>query len=312
MKLEGSFPVLMTPFTDEDKIDEVSQRRLVDFLIDAGSDGITMLANGSEGYALSDKERSQLIKVVVDQVSGRVPLVVTVSHFSTRIAIERSLEAEIPGVNAIMSLPPHFGVRPASLDGVYEYYEMLSEAVSIPVIVQDGPGSSGIQMPVEFLAKLANNIENVKALKIETKNTPPKIGEVKKMLKDDDVSIFGGHGGIVFIEELERGSNGCMPASDIPEVTAGIYDAYKAGEKEKAESIYNQCLPYMNFYLHCGIRYAPKEVLKMGGIIRSSRVRSPGLGAEVKWDEEAKRRLRYLVKKADLLALRYLDEKRKG
>jgi len=297
MEFKGSLPTLMTPFTEDDNIDEESQRSLVDFLIDAGSHGITMLANDGESYAVSDEERDRLIKIVIDQTNRRVPVVVTISHFSTKIAIKRSFKAKELGADAVMSLPPFFGLRPASLEGVYEYFSELS--------------NSGVQMSAEFLAKLANNIENIKALKIEAKKTPVKIGEVRKLLKNDkNVTILGGDGAITYIEELERGSDGTMAACDIPEVTANVYNLYKAGKKEEAESAFNYCLPYINFFLHCGIRYAPKEILKTGGIIKSSRVRAPGLGAEVTWDDTAKERAIYLAKKVNLLALRYFDNRR--
>jgi len=308
MELKGSFPTLMTPFAEDDEIEEESQRRLVDFLIDAGSHGIAMLANDGESYAVSDEERNRLIEIVVDQVNGRVPVVVTISHFSTKIAIERCFKAKELGADVVMSLPPFFGLRPASLEGVYEYFSALSDTVDIPIIVQDAPGSSGVQMSAEFLAKLANSIKNIKSLKIEAKKTPVKIDEVKKLLKNDkNLTIFGGDGAITYIEELERGSDGTMAACDIPEVTANIYNLYKAGKKKEAESIFNHYLPYINFFFHCGIRYAPKEILKIGGIIKSSRVRAPGLGAEVTWDDKAKERAIYLAKKVNLLALRYLN-----
>src|SRR6201987_1421157 len=101
-RYQGVFPVVPTIFDEGGGLDLDGQRRCVDFMIDAGSNGLCILANFSEQFVLSDAERDQIMGVVLDHVAGRVPVIVTTTHFSTRVCVERSLKAQAAGAAMVM------------------------------------------------------------------------------------------------------------------------------------------------------------------------------------------------------------------
>src|SRR3954451_22770163 len=108
-RYKGVFPVVPTTFTESGALDLESQKRCIDFMIDAGSNGICILANFSEQFVLGDDEREVLTKTILEHVAGRVPVIVTTTHFSTRICVERSRRAQAMGAAMVMVMPPYHG-----------------------------------------------------------------------------------------------------------------------------------------------------------------------------------------------------------
>src|SRR5437667_1960070 len=151
----GVFPVAPTIFDDRGELDLDGQRRCIDFMIDAGSNGICILANFSEQFVLTDVERDQVMLAVLDHVAGRVPVIVTTTHFGTRVCAERSRRAQDAGAAMVMVMPPYHGATlRASEEKIYEFYAALSDALAIPIMIQDAP-MSGTTLPAAFLARMA-------------------------------------------------------------------------------------------------------------------------------------------------------------
>src|SRR3982074_1520291 len=123
------FPGAPTIFDDRGELDLDGQRRCIDFMIDAGSNGICILANFSEQFVLTDAERDQVMVAVLDHVAGRVPVIVTTTHFGSQICAERSRRAQDLGAAMVMVMPPYHGatfrVGEAS---IYEFYKRVSDA----------------------------------------------------------------------------------------------------------------------------------------------------------------------------------------
>src|SRR5437868_12273922 len=209
-KLEGVYPILNTTFLDDGSLDLASQARLVEHLLEAGAHGLGLFGNASEGYALNAREREHILKLVRSEVDGRVPLVVSSGHTGTDSAVEASREAEDQGADALMVLPPYFLKTDA--DGLMFYYEAISKAVRIPIMIQDAPLMTQVAMPPALLARLAREIERVKYAKVEAPPTAPKVSAV---LATSDITVFGGLNGQFLIEEVERGARGVMPGSDM-------------------------------------------------------------------------------------------------
>src|SRR5947207_5931351 len=133
MVYAGVFPIAPTTFDDRGEIDPASQRRVMDFMIDAGVNGICILANYSEQFSLTDEERDRLLRVCMEQVAGRVPVIVTTSHFSTKVAAKRSRRAQEAGAAMVMLMPPYHGVSlRADEVGVAEYFRAVADVVDIP------------------------------------------------------------------------------------------------------------------------------------------------------------------------------------
>jgi 2-keto-3-deoxy-L-arabinonate dehydratase len=121
-RYQGVYPVVPTTFTESGELDLESQMRCVDFMIDAGSNGLCILANYSEQFALADAEREQLTRAILQYVKGRVPVVVTTTHFSTAICAKRSRQAQELGADVVMIMPPYHGATiRVSENAVYEF-----------------------------------------------------------------------------------------------------------------------------------------------------------------------------------------------
>src|SRR3984885_7879187 len=108
-RFQGLFPVVPTTFTETGELDLASQKRCLDFMIEAGSNGLCILANFSEQFLLSDEEREVLTKTALEHVAGRVPVIVTTTHFSSKVCAERSRRAQDMGAAMVMVMPPYHG-----------------------------------------------------------------------------------------------------------------------------------------------------------------------------------------------------------
>jgi 4-hydroxy-tetrahydrodipicolinate synthase len=271
--LEGVYPILATTFTDDARLDLPSQLQLLNHLIERGAHGLGLFGNASEGYALTQDERRQLLRAIVKENRRRVPLVVSSGHTGTHGAIELSREAEELGADALMVLPPYFLKTDA--DGLMFYFDAISRAVQIPIMVQDAPLMTQVAMPAGLLARMAREIEHVAYAKVEAPPTAPKISDVIRQA-GDGLTIFGGLNGQFFIEEVERGARGTMPGSDMTDVYVGIWDALQRADRASAWEIFTRALPLIRFELQPGMGVsAMKHNLVAEGVIRSSAVRHP-------------------------------------
>ncbi len=271
----GVFPIAPTPFHRDETIDEDGQRRALDFLIDAGVDGICILANYSEQFSLTDAERDRLQAICLEQVDGRVPVIVTTSHYSARIAAERSRAAQDAGAAMVMLMPPYHGATlRVELDGLRRFFTTVAEASDIPIMIQDAP-MSGTSMPADFLAQLAIEIPNVQYLKVESHQAASKLERVIDLAGEDCPGPFDGEEGITLIPDLEAGATGTMPSAMIPDVIGEIVHGWLDGDEERARTIWEAWLPMIHYEnRQCGLR-ATKVLMAEGGIIASETTRAP-------------------------------------
>jgi len=297
----GVFPIVPTPFAESGELDMESQRRIIDCMVDQGNDGICLLANYSEQFALGDGERETLLDVCMDQNAGRLPVIVTCSHYSTRIAAERAVRAEAAGASMLMLMPPYHGaLLKADEEGVFEHFQAVAEAVSIPIMVQDAP-LSGVQLSVRLLARLARDIPQIDYLKIETPGTADKLRALIETAGDAIAGPFDGEESITLMADLDAGATGTMCSALLPDLIKPVVDHYLAGRRKEAAYQYNRILPLINYENHqCGLR-ACKAVLKEGGVIKSDAVRHP----LARLPEPARIGLLELVRPLEPLALRW-------
>ncbi len=158
---KGVFPVAPTVFDDGGTLDLDGQKRCIDFMIDAGSQGICILANWSEQFVLTDEERERVMVAVLDHVAGRVPVIVTTTHFGSQICAERSRRAQDAGAAMVMVMPPYHGATIRVPEaGILEFFRRISDAVRIPIMIQDAP-VAGTPLSVPLLARMAREIENI-------------------------------------------------------------------------------------------------------------------------------------------------------
>ena len=273
--LAGVFPIAPTPFSDAGDLDLEGQRRVLDCMIDQGVDGVCILANYSEQFALLDVERNTLLDLCLRHVAGRVPVIVSCSHFSTRLAVERARRAEAAGAQMVMLMPPYHGASLRADDaGVYEFFACVAEAVSVPIMVQDAP-LSGVTLSVSLLARLARELGRVRYFKIEVPGTAAKLRALLEAAGEAIAGPFDGEESITLMADLDAGATGTMPSALLPDLIRPIVEHHRAGRRAAASAQYARILPLVNFEnRQCGLR-ATKAVMAEGKVIRSEAVRHP-------------------------------------
>ncbi|CAN7315885.1 dihydrodipicolinate synthase family protein [Polaromonas sp. LjRoot131] len=271
----GVFPVVPTTFTDAGELDIESQKRCVDFMIDAGSTGLCILANFSEQFVLSDEEREVLTAAILKHVAGRVPVIVTTTHFGTRVCAERSRRAQDLGAAMVMVMPPYHGatIRVAE-EKIYEFFATLSAAIDIPIMIQDAP-VSGTPLPATFLARMAKEIRNVAYFKIETPGAASKLRELIRLGGDAIEGPWDGEEAITLLPDLEAGATGAMTGGGYPDGIRKIMDAWAAGNREEATAEYTRWLPLINYENRQGGILTAKALMKEGGVIACEAPRHP-------------------------------------
>lgn len=270
--MRGIFVIVVTPFTDTYELDEASLRREVRFCLDAGVHGLVGPANASEFATLSDAERRRWLDIVISETGGQVPVVATTTSGHTLPAVELSRYAESIGAAAIMAMPPH--VLHPDATGCYDYYHALSDALSIPIFIQNYLGPIGTPMSHELLARMCRELAQVQYIKEETAPEPRQISATMAAAGGACKGVFGGQGGIHILDEYRRGSVGNMPACQVADVHVDIWDRLEAGDEAGARQLFYQLLPLLNFERLHGVAVY-KEILYRRGIFASRASRAP-------------------------------------
>jgi 2-keto-3-deoxy-L-arabinonate dehydratase len=271
----GVFPIAPTPFTETGDLDTDGMRRVLDCMVDQGVDGICILANYSEQFLLSDEERNTLLELSLKHVAGRVPVIVTCSHFSTRLAVERARRAEAAGAKMLMLMPPYHGAAlRADEKGMLEHFARIAEAVTIPLMVQDAP-LSGVTLSVPFLVRLAKEVPQASYFKIEVPGAAAKLRGLIEAGGKAIVGPFDGEESITLMADLDAGATGTMPSALLPDLIKPVLTVHRAGKRAEAAAAYNRILPLINYEnRQCGLR-ATKTVMAEGKVIKSDAVRHP-------------------------------------
>ena len=271
----GVFPVAPTVFDAAGALDLDGQRRAIDFLIEAGSQGICILANFSEQFVLTDAERETVMDAVLDHVAGRVPVIVTTTHFATQVCAERSRRAQEAGAAMVMVMPPYHGATIRVPDiGVYDFFRGVSDAISIPIMIQDAP-VAGTPLSAAFLARMAREIEHVSYFKIETPGAAGKLRELIAQGGDAVIGPWDGEEAITLMADLDAGATGAMTGGAYPDGIRQITDAYAAGRRSEALDAYARWLPLINHEnRQCGL-LACKALMAEGGVIAHETARLP-------------------------------------
>jgi 4-hydroxy-tetrahydrodipicolinate synthase len=270
--LRGVYVIVPTPFDEWGALDEASLRRLIDFVVATGVQGVTILGVLGEAGKLSDAERSRVIGVTLESAAGRVPVCVGISHAATDRCVAFAREATDAGADALMASPPAL-VRPNEA-ALLRHYEALTSAVDLPIVVQDFPPASGVTMSPTFISTVAAALPACRWLKLEDPPTPQKVGAV--LAANADVRIFGGLGGSFMLEELGRGAVGVMTGFGFPEVLVAVWRHWSAGDAAGARQLFYRYLPLIAFENQVGINLPLRKwIYQRRGAIASARARAP-------------------------------------
>ncbi|MCY0093263.1 dihydrodipicolinate synthase family protein [Hoeflea ulvae] len=273
-RYSGIWPVAPTPFHDDGTLDLDGMKRGLDCLIDQGADGICVLANYSEQFLISDEERAILTRLSLEHVAGRVPVIVTISHYATQIAVERARFAKSLGADMVMMMPPYHGaLLKGTPEQTFEQFRMVGE-VGIPIMVQDAP-LSGVDLPVSLLVRMAREIEEVRLFKIEC---PKAANKLRALIAEGGDAIegpFDGEEGITLLADLDAGATGSMTSGMIVDQIKPVIEKHHAGDMEGATASYARVAMAINHEnRQCGWQSC-KAAMVEGGVIRSEFCRHP-------------------------------------
>ena len=271
----GVFPIAPTPFTATGELDLAGQRRVLDCMVDQGVDGICILANYSEQFLLADDERDTLLDLCLSHVAGRVPVIATCSHFSTRLAAARARRAAEAGAAMVMLMPPYHGTAlRADEAGMLQHFARVAEAAPVPIMVQDAP-LSGVTLSVAFLARLAREVPSVRYVKVEVPGTAAKLRALIELAGAAVEGPFDGEEAITLMADLDAGATGTMPSALLPDLIKPVLAHHRADRRQDAADAYARILPLINYEnRQCGLR-ATKTAMAEGGVIKSDAVRHP-------------------------------------
>lgn len=281
--LRGNFPILGTCFHDDERIDYESQAALIEYCIRGGVHGLVTGANASEGHLMSDEEKKALSAFVIQQVGGRIPVVVTVNHPSSYCAAAMARQAEEAGAAAVMCMPPFFGRWRSGLGEIEAFFTAIDKAVRIPIILQDHQ-LSDISLPVDFLATLSARLENLKYIKLESGNI---IHKARKLLAHPNSGlegVFGGNSGVFLPEEYEAGCCGTMPACYMPAAFSTAWELLEGGKMQEAVAYFAPLSRLAAYEKDVANRCLWKVLLVKQGVIRSAKVRGPEPAFFESWD----------------------------
>jgi len=276
----GVYLITVTPFTDSGALDLSSTDRMVDFCLDSGVTGLTVLGIMGEATKLTAAESTQFVARVLARVAGRVPVVVGASAPGFAPMKELTDSVMALGAAGVMVAPPP-SVR--TDDQIVAYFEMVQETVGpgVPWVLQDHPLATGVQMSAAVILRILQSASGCVMLKHEDCPGLAKLAAIRAASERGDVrrvSILTGNGGGLFLpEELARGADGAMTGFAYPEMMVGVCRAHAAGDLERARDLFDAYLPLARYEQQPGIGLAVrKHLLAERGVIASSAIRKPG------------------------------------
>ena len=274
-KMRGIYAIPCTPMNDDFSLDEDGLVNIINFIVSSGAHGIVAPVNASEFTALTDDERKRVVEICSKANKGRLPFIAGVAGTYTNAAVMFARHAADAGADGVIAMPPY--LQKGSESEIFSYFEAISNAIKIPIFIQNYVPPVGTPLSSFFMARLINEIENVRLVKEETQYAGHVITELVRLLKDSPKfdGVMGGKAGRYLIDEYRRGCCGNMPACEISDIQAKIWNALENGEEAGAVKIFNQIIPLLNIeFLYGSTIY--KEVLLRRGIIKSATVRSLG------------------------------------
>ena len=277
---KGVYLITVTPFTDAGALDLPSTDRMVDFCLEAGVTGLTVLGIMGEATKLTAEESRTYVKQVLARVAGRVPVVVGASAAGFAPMKELTQSVMDLGASGVMVAPPP---TVKTDDQIVSYFDMVSETLGpdVPWVLQDHPVSTGVQMSASVVLRIIKNSPTCVMLKHEDCPGLAKMSAYRAASDKGDakrISILTGNGGGLFLpEELSRGADGAMTGFAYPEMMVDVVRAHAAGDVERAHDLFDAYLPLSRYEQQAGIGLAVrKHLLAQRGVIASAAIRKPG------------------------------------
>ena len=260
---KGILPAVVTPFSENEHINEKALRALVDYLIDNGVHGLFVVGSQGEFYSLGRQEKKSIMEIAVDQTAGRVPVYAGTGAVTTREVIELNEIAETVGVDAVSVITPYF-ISP-SQDELYEHYREIAKATKLPVLLYNNPPRTGVNLSVSLVERLAD-IDNIVGIK-DSSGDMTLTGEFIRRTLDKEFYVLAGRDTLI-LATLMYGGYGSIAASAnvAPRLVASIYDYFVEGNYEKAKQAQRALAPLRIAFNLGTFPVVIKEALKIIGI----------------------------------------------
>ena len=290
---KGILPAVVTPFSENEHINEKALRALVDYLIDNGVHGLFVVGSHGEFYSLDRQEKKSIMEIAVDQAGGRVPVYVGTGAVTTREVIELNEIAEQVGADAVSVITPYF-IKPSE-DELYEHYRAIAKATKLPILLYNNPPRTGVALSVELVERLAD-IDNIVGIK-DSSGDMTLTGEFIRRTLDKEFYVLAGRDTLI-LATLMYGGYGSIAASAnvAPKLVASIYDYFVQGDYEKAKQAQRALAPLRIAFSLGTFPVVIKEALKIIGI-DAGPARSPIKSL----DKEKRNELEQILKQMNLM-----------
>lgn len=263
--LKGVFGLLPTPYTEDYEIHIPDLRAAADFCCRSGQHGIVWPVMVGEFYFLGEEERIRGLDAVLDEINGRLPLIFGCSGISIPQVLMFARAAQQAGADAVIAMAPARTNQALAID----MFHRLADAFHGPIVLQN----AAMYAPLhgEQIARLVEDVPQIEYIKEERPPGPKHIAEVHRLLGGKVKTIFGGAAGKFLPDELRRGADGCMPACEIADLLAKVYNLWQAGDEMGARELHRRLLPLINLETHPFMRY----ILKRRGVFSTTVERAP-------------------------------------
>jgi len=288
-KFEGVFTALITPFDENDNINEDSLRRVIRYNLDNGVSGFYVCGSTGEWPLLTIDERKRILEIVKDEVGDKASIIVNIGCISTRFSIDLARHSEDVGVSAISSFPPIY--YRFTREEIKRYYFDIAESTSVPLIIYYIPSFTNIEMSLDYLLELLSH-KNI----IGVKFTSMDLFMLERIKTLSGKIVFNGFDE-VFLAGLSLGADGMIGSTCnfVPDVITSIYNSFKSGDLKSAYSYQQKLNRIIKDILGFGVIPAIKEILNMAGF-ECGKPRKPFKAL----DEDDKAKLSSLIKEWDI------------
>jgi|APGre2960657468_1045069.scaffolds.fasta_scaffold14306_3 4-hydroxy-tetrahydrodipicolinate synthase len=273
--MQGIVPIAVMPFNKEGVVDQEELSREITFLVEIGIEWVGF-GFGSEVHTLSETELVSTLTHAVKVANNQINVIGNVEMNSTLGAISRIKLIKETGC-AMAMVRPAPSLASAPEKELIAAFTLLAEKGNLPIVIQDAPGNSGVNLSAAMLVHLLENVKNIESLKIEPLAPAIKIGEIIRLSNGKRCSVIGGSGGIDFIHELKRGAVGTMPGPAFPEIFREIQHRMESGDEKSARTLFAKVLPLivlsgrdMSTFL-----FAQKYILQKRGVLKETYLRTP-------------------------------------
>lgn len=273
VRLKGILPVLPTPFDTNGAIDCDAARQLVDFAIRSGVDGMVFPGFASEVSELTSVERCELLEIVVDRTSARVPVIAGATADTAQAVIEHGTHAKSLGLNFLMVQPPV--ALGNEIEPVRAFFAEIADALpEARLILQNAPAPRGSDLSAATISELIRCIPQITYIKEETLPAGPSISAILTNSSDNLHGVIGGGGARYILDEYQRGACAAMPALEIADLHVVMDRAWREGRLSDARKLYVETLPLLTLQAVYRM-YLTKHVLMRRGVLHNTDVRAP-------------------------------------